>query len=309
LQLNRENGPTVSVIVAAYGSARYVNESIESITSQTFQDYELIVVDDASPEEVVNSYQLPAGAKLIRLAENHGVAAPGRNAGILEASGKYIAFLDMDDIWLPDKLESQVRLLEENTEAGLCYSLARVVDDDLNPSPVADSERILTDDPVRRLIYGCLIRCPSCVMVRREVFETCGLFDESLPSCADWDMWCRIARNYVFIKDYQERLLYRLRPGQLSTLVRKNRPAAVMILEKTLEWVSKERPELVFQVRKRLAWALTRHARLAMDVDDDLSESISALRKAIRTYPLIPRIYWLWVRLAFKSCSKVGSRK
>ena len=106
--------PVVSVIIAAYQAPNYLKQAIESVQSQTFRDYEIIVVDDCSGEEYTSQYYLPEEATLICHKERYGAPAAPRNTGIRAARGKYVAFLDHDDVWLPDKLAVQVQALEDN---------------------------------------------------------------------------------------------------------------------------------------------------------------------------------------------------
>jgi len=187
--------PTVSVIISTYKRANLVSQAIESVLAQTYTDYEIIVVNDGSPDntkEVLDQFEDQITAIH---QENKGVAA-ARNAGIKAAKGKYIAFLDDDDLWLPNKLEKQVACLESNANIGLvysdmfCFNEKGVFPDTwakTNPTP-----------PVQQcwiLFVRNFIPTPS-VVVRRECLDKVGLFDETLATCEDYDLWLRLIEKW-----------------------------------------------------------------------------------------------------------------
>ncbi len=227
-EVNEEN-PTVSVIIPSYNCERYISETIDSILGQTFRDLELIVVDDGSTDrtrEIVSSYGPP-----VRLVtqQNARVCA-ARNRGIRESRGKYICLMDHDDYWFAHKLASQVKCLEEHPDAGAAHSPFILWHPDANGifpppegmAPQGDLEEISAEDSgwmYHRLLFDCVM-LTSSAMFRREVFEKCGNFDESLPYSEDWDLWFRISRVYPFVKLRQPTTLYRQHPLQGNRVVR-----------------------------------------------------------------------------------------
>ncbi|MBR8838295.1 MAG: glycosyltransferase [Stigonema ocellatum SAG 48.90 = DSM 106950] len=187
--------PTVSVIISTYKRANLVSQAIESVLAQTYTDYEIIVVNDGSPDntkEVLDQF----GDHITAIhQENQGVSA-ARNAGIRAAQGQYIAFLDDDDLWLPNKLEKQIACLESNPKIGLVYSDMFCFDENgvfphtwakANPTPPIQECWILF---VRNFIPT-----PS-VVVRQECLDKVGLFDETLTTCEDYDLWLRIIEKW-----------------------------------------------------------------------------------------------------------------
>ena len=191
-----ENTPTVSVIIPTYNRAHLVGRAIRSVLNQTFQDFEIIVVDDGSTdntEEVIKSFNDPR-IRYIRHEQNRGGSA-ARNTGIRAARGEYIAFLDSDDEWLPQKLERQVnafKSLDETT--GLVYTGLRFVDH--KGALVWEQRPNLSGYIFHKLLRRNVIGTASSVMLRRDCLLFTGLFDETLPSRQDLDLWIRIARQF-----------------------------------------------------------------------------------------------------------------
>lgn len=188
--------PTVSVILAAYNAERYIAESIESVLNQTFSDFELLVVDDGSIDGTQDKIA-PYIDKIryIKKEENEGPAA-ARNTGILASRGDLIAFQDADDIWLPEKLEKQVRFLEDNKDIAMVYTDFMEFDE----NGTRKISFFAHHKPVSGWIFGHLLDenpiGSDTVLVRKDVFEKCGLFDALLRTIEDYDMWLKIAHNY-----------------------------------------------------------------------------------------------------------------
>lgn len=188
--------PTVSVIIPTYNRANLVSRAIKSVLNQTYQDFEIIVVDDCSEdntEEIVKSFN-DSRIRYIKHKKNKGGSA-ARNTGIKRARGKYIAFLDDDDEWLPSKLEKQIMLFEKlSKHYGVVYSGYYIAKGDVIKRKVLPKYR---GDVYGYLLKRNFIGSPT-IVVRKECFKRAGLFDEDLPASQDWDMWLRIAKYYKF---------------------------------------------------------------------------------------------------------------
>lgn len=287
--------PMVSVVIPAYGLPDYLNEAVRSVLEQTFTDYEIIVVDDCSPEGVVGAYQLPAEARLIVHEERHGAASATRNSGLRVARGKYVAFLDQDDIWLPEKLAKHVEAMEKSPDAGLSFSHYTTVDEKLTPLPDQRPPRRYVRDPLRKLLSGCFIRTPSAVVIRRDVLEKCGLFDESILGASDWDCYLRIAREHSFLAIPERLILYRMHPSQLHKNHEMMRGAKYKIMEKTLAWARSERASVLSTVRQRYSRIL-RQAAKAQIAGGDPDGAVATLKQAIGIWPWNPRAYGLLIK-------------
>ena len=188
--------PRVSVIIPTYNSATFLPETIESVLAQTYEDYEIIVVDDGSTDstkEVLDPYS--DKIKYI-YQQNHG-AGSARNTGIKHSQGEYIAFLDADDIWLPEKLHIQANYLDNNPEIAMVYSQSlRISVGGKSLSKKSRDRNLPSGEVFNKLFLRNFILTCTAVMVRKRVLNTIGLFNESLITSEDWDLWLRIAREF-----------------------------------------------------------------------------------------------------------------
>ena len=169
-----------------------VGEAVESVLSQRFVGFELVVVDDGSTDGTANALARLGSRLRILSTPRRGVSA-ARNAGVAGSTGRYIAFLDSDDLWRPGKLARQIGFLEEHPEAEICQTEEIWIRNGIRVNPKA-SHRKPSGDVFLRSLDLCLVS-PSAVMLRRELFQRLGGFDETFPVCEDYDLWLRIAVN------------------------------------------------------------------------------------------------------------------
>ncbi len=246
--LNQENGPLVSVIVPSYNHEKYVKDTIESILNQTYKNIELIVIDDGSKD---NSPRI-----LEELSKKHGflfIHRPNKgltatlNEALKLAKGKYICFCASDDMYLPHKIEKQVKFMEENPEYGMCHGNVkflkdeRIIDNKKKPEKEIDFEELLMRDPIFAVT----------VMVRKEVFDKVGPYDESLY-VDDWDMWLRIAFagfRIGYIDDYLA--IYRLHETNMTKNWRIIQEDVLKILNK---WKSHPKYKLAIKRRQLICF-------------------------------------------------------
>jgi len=217
----------VSVVIPSHNAAAYIVQTVTSVLAQTMPELELLLVDDGSTDDTVALVQALGDPRLrvIRLA-NGGVCR-ARNRGIAEAQSPLICLLDHDDWWLPDKLQRQLQVLTEHPAAGVAYSTFERWHADpatgrfpppesFDFSAVADG---IDPDFSGWVHHQFLLDCwmlTSTSMFRREVFDRCGVFDESLPFSEDWDLWLRAARVFPFVQLRRPTTLYRMHAGQGS---------------------------------------------------------------------------------------------
>ena len=168
--------------------------AVNSVLDQSFQDFEIIIVDDASRD---NTEKMVSGIRdkrifYIRHEKNRGGSA-ARNTGIKQARGEYIAFLDSDDEWLPEKLEKQLKVFEQSTNSvGLVYTGI------IKESKQRRSVHQPRENTAQAILAENYVGTTSTPLIKKECFIKTGLFDETLPSAQDWDMWIRIAQHYEF---------------------------------------------------------------------------------------------------------------
>ena len=202
--------PMVSVVIPTYNRADLLEEVLRSVLQQTYQDFEVIIVDDGSTDDTrerVAAFQSDPRVRYI-YQENRGLAG-ARNTGIRASQGDYIAFLDDDDIWLRDKLEKQMSLMTANDQADVVYCDFRFVDLVGNLLTKQYQRPASRGTLYEDLMYSNVIAgSGSAVLIRAKCFAEVGLFDEDLPACEDQDLWRRMAlaqHNFVYL---DEVLLY-----------------------------------------------------------------------------------------------------
>jgi glycosyltransferase involved in cell wall biosynthesis len=195
--------PKISVVIPTYNQASLLKQALDSVRAQTFEDWEAIVINNFSndpTESIVTSYQDPR-ISLINFA-NHGVIAASRNLGIQKAQGEFIAFLDSDDIWFPEKLQICLQTLNENFADAVCHNEFQVRD--------GRQERILSYGPENKFSYLNMLFYGNCVstsalLIRRSRLLEAGCFNENktINTAEDYDLWMRLARNhckFVFLQ-------------------------------------------------------------------------------------------------------------
>lgn len=280
--------PKVSILIPAYNAMEYLPATINSVLSQTYRNFEVVVVNDGSTDNVeawINS--LPDRRVRLVSQPNQGLAS-ARNTGLNHAKGDYIAFIDADDIWLPNKLERQVHLLDTQPEIGLVYTWIALIDGAGKPQGKLRKNYAKGDVWVPLTTHN-IVECGSVALVRRECFDKVGLFDESLPlSCSeDWDMWLRIAAHYSFGLVAKPLVQYRCHANNLSSRWQAMEKSFEIVLKKAFEAA----PEAMQGYKNRsygfaklrVAWKALQHS------GGDYETAVAFEREAIAYYPAIRR--------------------
>jgi len=208
--------PKVSVIIPTYNRASYLYSAIKSVLNQTFEDFEIIVVDDASTDNTKQTIDKFDDRRIyyIRHKENKGGSA-ARNTGIKRSKGKFIAFLDDDDMWMPSKLEKQLDLINKSLEIGVVYSGVWIINGSgkiRGSKPPFLRGNIFPDMLKKNYVGSC-----STVLIRKECLSGIGLFDEDLSAGQDFDLWIRLAKHYQFDYVNEPLVLYRVHKKRVST--------------------------------------------------------------------------------------------
>ena len=179
----------VSVIIPTYNRKNLLKRALHSASSQTFVPQEIIVVDDGSSDGT-KDWVLERFPYVRYIYQDNSGVSSARNAGIKEAKGSWIAFLDSDDEWMPDKLEKQEIAINDSKEAWLCHTNEIWIRNGVRVNQMKKHQKYGGD-----VFENCLDICrisPSSALIKKEVFEMVGLFDESLKVCEDYDLWLRI---------------------------------------------------------------------------------------------------------------------
>lgn len=225
----------VSVIIPAYNAAAWVNRAINSALAQTYTQREVLVVNDGSTDttaEVLAKY----GDTIRVLTQPNGGLSSARNTGIREAQGEFLAFLDADDYWLPEKVARQVTCLQQDPGVGFCSTRTQVVSPEGKPLGTWDCPKM--DTTLLRTIFlrhASIAGSGSGVMARSHLFEEAGCFDTQLRSLEDIDMWMRLA----VLGDYEciEELLTVIikSPDSMSGNLDVMRESALRVIKKNRE--------------------------------------------------------------------------
>lgn len=197
-KIHSETPPTVSVIIPAYNAAKYIGETLNSVFNQTFTSYEVIVINDGSPDtEELERELLPYASRINYIRQENQGAAAARNVALRAARGGLVAFLDADDRWFPTFLDKQIKFLHE-TNVDFVYSDALLFGDsplagrsfmDVQPSRGAVT-------PVSLLSVDVTVLTSAVLARKQPIFEV-GLFDETMRRGQDFDLWLRLARHGV----------------------------------------------------------------------------------------------------------------
>ncbi len=275
------------MIIPAFNVDAYISECIGSVRGQTYSDFEIIVVDDGSTDrtaEVVAQYG--RGVRLIRQANQGQPRA--RNAGILEAQGELVAFLDADDVWLPEYLEKQVEHIDALGGRCLVFCDALLWDGTRKPTEIWYSGVAFNEgDPLLSIVRGCAIPT-NAVVVPREVLLEVGLFQE--VSGEDMNLWKRIALHGVpFRKNPTPLVWYRQRSGSISHSASSGRAANENLLM-ALKRISRDStmPQHVrIEAAKRISAMHRTFAWLAVQgvFSGDLADARACWLNALKAHP------------------------
>jgi glycosyltransferase involved in cell wall biosynthesis len=278
--------PKVSAVITTYNRAHFLKRAIRSVLEQTFQDFEIVVVNDASRDNgatdaVVESFHDPR-IKYFRHESNKGIGVT-RNTGVLNSSGKYIAFLDDDDAWLPKKLELQCGLFDSSSDAvGVVYTGIYRLEwkiKKITGQRIPRHRGHILDALRERNCIGT----SSSVMIRRGCFDKVGLFDDALPYGEDFDMWLRLAGEFQFEYTEEPLVLYSRHDVKLSTNDARRLSGVERLLEKHGKFFSTdERRYARFHFNLGLLYCY----------NGNVGKSRRALLKAINLSPYQAKFYY-----------------
>jgi len=286
--MGEQDGPLVSVVIPTYNRYDRLKRAVESVVDQTYDRIELLVVDDRSDVTVEEHLSRDYGRHFERFEirrhdENRGGSA-ARNTGLREANGDYIALLDDDDQWKPQKLERQVERFQEE-DVGLVTTGGKVIDGNGNVDNVRRDKDIPGEAPAltKRLLCRNIVGSCSAVMVDTDVVDEVGMFDERFPSWQDLEWYIRLSRHCRFSSVSEPLLIYsRDVDDRISEDLDTTKTETYPLFLKKFRHVAAEYGP-VFE-RKMQAWTAFRVGKQLV-LDDRVREGREFLTRSVRLYP------------------------
>jgi glycosyltransferase involved in cell wall biosynthesis len=286
------NVPLVSVVIPAWNAATTLAEALDSVRAQTFQNFEAIIVDDGSTDDTfaIASRFCEMDSRFILIRQTHAGVSTARNNAIQKSRGQFIAFLDADDVWSPQKLSRQLELFSQNPKVNAVFANFYIWDGrrDLHVWHSPDKP-MPKGDVGKRLIFNISYVCAasmSVALLRRELFQRAGFFDSELAIGEDWDLFLRMAECGLWICVTREPLArYRRWEGNVTNQKLKVAESDVRVLEKNLR--ATKRPELRPLYERSLAFkrAQLELARARRLIDTQPNDVPAAIWRAWRFYP------------------------
>jgi len=226
----------VDIIVPAFNAAKYLPFALQSVLSQTFEDWRVLLVDDGSTdntEQVVASFRDRFGSRIQYIRqENRGLPA-ARNTAIRASSGEFLALLDADDVWFPNRLEESLKILRARPQAGLSYGGITGIDSEGRIGDTFVGNQRYAEGNIAPYIYMRKVELPCPTMTfRRKCIEQVGLFDETMRATEDRDLWLRIALRYEVAFVPKVIAYYRVSANSMSTDPERMLLAQVQFIEK-----------------------------------------------------------------------------
>jgi len=307
----------VSVIIPTYNYANFIGEAIGSVIAQTYKKLEIVIVDDGSTDntrEIVKHFI--EKTKIVSISyvyqDNKGPSA-ARNAGIRQSSGEYVAFLDADDIWLPNKLQLQMDIISKDRSIGLITCGRYDIDKDgevLGPFLGFKNKnryKLLNEFFTRNVICAG----GSSTLIRRKCFNELGVFDETLAVAEDWDMWLRICKIYRFESINIPLIKVRIHEGSQSYYASKNLINEFKFIDKIFSDKAFKRKWFL----KRKAYSYRYYS--AAIACKDVKRRSEALKYFIKSFFLFPFAFFekthlgtlVWIILGEKNFIKILNKK
>lgn len=278
--------PEVSVIIPCYNHAHYLSYAVRSVLGQTYIDWEAIIVDDGSIDDTRNVAAQFTDPRIQYIYQTNQGLSAARNTGIRVAQGEYLAFLDADDEWEPRFLEACVEALAEQKPITAVVTLARLIDENSAELPRLGGQVIRPEAFHARLVEGGFFP-PNAALVRAEVVRREGLFDETLTSVEDWDLWLRITGNGGVMLTIPEPLArYRVSTGSMSTNTARMHANRMAVLAK--HFGPPVGNPLAWSIDKRHGYAFAcRITALGYIAQQDADEGWRFMRRAVETDPFL----------------------
>ncbi len=280
----------ISAIIPTYNCGRYIAEAIESVLGQTLLPQEILVVDDGSTDCTPQALE-PYRSRIRYFYQDNRGEPAARNCGIHHATGELIAFLDADDLWLPEKLQLQMEYIVEHPDCGLVYTDMKI----FNESGIVHEsvkEWLGMTLPTGRIfpqLFWETLFGSGTVVCRRACFEEVGLFDETFQIGSDYEMWLRMARRFEFGCVDMPLLMYRQHPNMATRMPGREMTNGIPWEARVVQKILDLYPEIIKElgrttVQRRLAKPYLYLACSALDSGDH-RQARQLLRHALRRWP------------------------
>lgn len=293
MTVNLERLPEVSVVMPVFNVAAFVKLAVSSVLNQTLTDLELIVVDDGSTDGTVEALRSFCDKRLRIVTQLNAGSSAARNTGLKMSAAPYVAFIDGDDLWAPQKLALHTEFLHSHPDVDLSFSYSSVIDED-GASTGRFSRPVKGYISFRELLIENVVHNGSAVVLRREALDKAGWFDVALRSAVDHDVWLRVAltrpHNIYCISEFLT--YYRIREGQITKDWRRMEQSWRTLIEKMRRLAPVDVGEVEMQARSHLYRYL---AYIAYE-NGQYSESGSLLRTSLKrnlNHSLWDRRMWL----------------
>ena len=237
--------PLISIIIPVYNGEKTIQKTIESVLQQTFKDFEIILINDGSQDSTLDVINNIKDERLRVFSYPNAGVSTSRNRGLALARGEFISFLDADDLWTPDKLETQLKALQNNSQAAVAYSWSDWIDE--SGQFLRSGGHITVNGKVfEHLLVRDFIESGSNPLIRRQALDEVGEFEPSVTPAEDWDMWLRLAVRYEFVAVPCVQILYRVSPLTASFNVWKMEAGSLQTIERAFARV----PESLQRLKK-----------------------------------------------------------
>lgn len=285
--------PKVSVIIPTYNREKFIGAAIKSVLDQTYKDFEIIVIDDGSTDGTADVVKEFNSEKIRYIYQSNQGRSRARNHALELAQGRYIAFLDSDDMYLPEKLGMQVDFMDRRPDCGMVYTSAYCIDENGNSLPHVYEAKVsgwIYKDIA--FFVPVTITLPT-VMARHEVFEAVGGFDENMERFEDTDMWRRISKTFQI--GAMGTFTCLLRTHIENSLITQNPERILAAVEYYVRKIEREDVDVAWLVRRRgVAMLYTYYGGALMSIPAWRKQGYMLLLKAVRNWPAViaTAVYW-----------------
>lgn len=229
--------PLISVIIPVYNGEKTIIKTIKSVLNQTLADLELIIINDGSQDSTLEVIKNLSDFRLKIFSYPNAGQAVSRNRGLSLASGEYISFLDADDLWTADKLEAQLKALQNNPQASIAYSWTNYIDEQDN-FLLSGTHIIENGNVYEKLLVSNFIENGSNPLIRKQALVEVGGFEAAMTPAEDWDLWLRLAARYSFVGVPSPQILYRVSSTSASANLFKMEAACLQVINNACAQIS-----------------------------------------------------------------------